>query len=149
MAERMKSARRREQFSGSSAAVLTTLMRTLGDLRGRRVAIFGLRAHTRDSDGPGGLELASSLLSLGVAVSGWDPDGPAEVAADAALGERALIVDEPFLAALDADVLVVTEPWSAARWAELEGLRPLMSRPFFLDAATDHPFFRRAVIGEA
>ncbi|MBC7174223.1 MAG: hypothetical protein H5U40_17395, partial [Polyangiaceae bacterium] len=104
--------------------VLRALRSSLGEeLRGRRIAVLGL--------GPADVRLVDSLIGQGAAVSAHDPgcsDG-----ARTWLGNRALLLDDPYLAATEADALVLSTAWSSER-PDLERLRGCMARPLLVDA---------------
>jgi UDPglucose 6-dehydrogenase len=112
--------------------VVHKLVKHLGSLRGKRVALLGLafKPNTDDMRDAPSIVLAARLLTEGAEVSGWDP-----VALDEA---RNLLsgVDfrETVLEAVhDADAAVVVTEWPELR-ALLSGeVRDAMRRPIIVD----------------
>jgi UDPglucose 6-dehydrogenase len=117
-----------------STSILGELRAALGDdLRGRRVAMWGL-APAEDSGRLQGSAVASwmeALLGAGVALSVHDRRRLGE--ARALLGDRALLFDDPYLAAAEADALVLADDGDAYRHPKLGRLRDVMARPVILD----------------
>jgi UDPglucose 6-dehydrogenase len=116
------------------------MLRTLrsavgGELRGRRIAIWGFST-TAAAERPGGctppLRLIESLLDQGAAVSIHDPYALDE--ARALLGNRVLLLDDPYLAAIEAEAVVLTHAWNRGSRPDLERLRACMARPLLVDA---------------
>ncbi len=103
------------------------------DLRGRRVAMWGL-APTEDAGRLRGSAVASlmeALLGAGVALSAHDRSRLGE--ARLLLGDRALLLDDPYLVAVEADALVLAGDGDAYRWPRLDRLRDVMAKPVVLD----------------
>ncbi len=118
-------------------AIVRALRSAVGpELRGRRVSVWGLEccaapgAPARVS----GLRLVEALLDAGAAVSAHDEPRSLEEAR-ARLGHRALFLEDAYLAAIEAEALVLTGAWPRARRPDLERLRACMARPFLLDAS--------------
>lgn len=110
---------------------LRRLREQLGDLRGARVALWGL-TYKPDTDTlrrSAAIELCRALGAQGASVVAWDP------------AVRELPVDVPATlaptagAALhDASALVIATEWPALRTLDLHALVPAMRRPLVLDA---------------
>jgi UDPglucose 6-dehydrogenase len=111
---------------------LRRLQSRLGDLRGKKIAVFGL-TYTTNTDTlrrSAAVELCRNLLAAGADVYAFDPavkQLPAELAA---VRLAAQIAD----AVRDADAAVVCTEWPAFRQADWPGMVPKMHRKIFVDA---------------
>lgn len=104
-----------------------------GDVRGRRVAVWGIafKPRTDDIRDSAALTLIDSLLADGARVVAHDPEGLEN--ARARYGERVELVTDPYAAAKDADALVLVTEWGQYRNPDFERLRTEMRRPLLLD----------------
>ena len=111
--------------------VIDTLVRRLGELAGRRIALFGLafKADTDDTRGSPALKLASRLDELGCEVRGCDP-----VVSELGSKSSVVTVEDPYRAAENAEAAVICTPWAEFRSLDLERLRDVMARPLLIDA---------------
>jgi UDPglucose 6-dehydrogenase len=112
--------------------VVGKLVKHLGSLRGKTVALLGLafKPHTNDMREAPSLVLASRLMAEGATVRGWDP-----VALDEA---RAMLpsveVTERLHDALrDADAAVIVTEWSELSRLLTPELRDAMRKPLIVD----------------
>ncbi|MFD4368505.1 UDP-glucose dehydrogenase family protein [Rhodococcus sp. NPDC058521] len=85
---------------------------TNGDLRGRRIGLLGLafKAGTSDTRDSPALAIAAGLAQAGALLTAYDPGVTATVAVDGVN-----VVDDPYLVAKDAAVVVVLTEWDEFR----------------------------------
>jgi UDPglucose 6-dehydrogenase len=104
-----------------------------GDLRGKRVALWGIafKPRTDDIRESPALQLIDVLLSEGVHVRAHDPE--AMQTARAHYGERIELVDDAYEAARDADALVLVTEWRQYQNPDFKRLKELLRRPLLLD----------------
>ncbi len=120
------------------------LQNLIGDLHGRRVALWGLafKQDTDDTRESPGLDIARILQQRGAKVVAYDP---------AALGNarRELpeieYADDPYSAVDGADALLVATPWNEFKQADLRRVRELMRTPVLLDGRN---IYNREEIGD-
>jgi len=112
--------------------VVGKLMKHLGPLRGKTVALLGLafKPNTNDMRDAPSLILAPRLLAEGAVVRGWDPVALEE--AQQAL--RGVELKETLLDALkDADAAVIVTEWDELAGLLAPELRAAMRTPFLVD----------------
>jgi UDPglucose 6-dehydrogenase len=104
-----------------------------GDLRGKRVAVWGIafKPRTDDVRDSPALTLIDALLSEGADVRAHDPEAMAN--ARAMYGSRVTFVDDAYDAAKDADALVLVTEWRQYQNPDFARLHGLMRRPLLLD----------------
>jgi UDPglucose 6-dehydrogenase len=104
-----------------------------GDLRGRRVAVWGaaFKPRTDDLRESPALTLIDGLLSEGVRVAVHDPAARDGIAAR--YGGSVDVIDDPYDAASGAEALVLATEWDDYRNPDFGRLAQLMARPFLLD----------------
>lgn len=104
-----------------------------GDVRGRRVAVWGIafKPRTDDLRDSAALTLIDALLADGATVVAHDPE--AHDNARARYGDRIALASDPYDAAKDADALVLVTEWGQYRNPDFEKLRASMRRPLLLD----------------
>ena len=104
-----------------------------GDLRGKRIAVWGLafKPRTDDLRESPALTLIDALLADGATVHAHDPE--AEENARAQYGDRIQIHDDAYEAAKDADALVLVTEWRQYQNPDFERLKQLMTSPVLLD----------------
>lgn len=104
----------------------------LGDLAGRRVAIWGLtfKAHTDDLRDSPALKIIARLLERGAQVRAYDPG----IASSRFVMEGVEVLDGLFEATADADLLMVLTEWPEFRRADLEKLEESMGALKLVDA---------------
>ncbi|MEZ4409093.1 MAG: UDP-glucose/GDP-mannose dehydrogenase family protein [Polyangiales bacterium] len=116
--------------------LLEKLQRRLGDLRDKRVAVWGLafKPRTDDVREAPALRLITRLTELGAEVRAHDP--AARATARAALGpvaDRVIFVDHPYDATPGADVLVLVTEWPEYRSPDLAKLSGQMRGRALID----------------
>jgi UDPglucose 6-dehydrogenase len=117
-----------------AALVRSELHALLGaDLRGKRVAFWGLvpAGHVGRLNDSSVVEVIESLLAEGGAVSAHDPQWGDD--ARALFADRVLLFDDPYLAAMDADVLLLSGERGLYREPQLDLLLAVMAAPVILD----------------
>jgi UDPglucose 6-dehydrogenase len=104
-----------------------------GDVRGKRVAVWGLafKPGTDDIRESPALWLIDALLADGAEVVAHDPE--AGEAAGALYGDRVRIVDGAYEAAQDADALVLVTEWRQYQNPDFERLEKALRRPILID----------------
>ncbi|SFB51092.1 UDP-glucose dehydrogenase [Rhizobium sp. NFR07] len=102
-----------------------------GDVRGKKVAIFGLtfKPNTDDMRDSPAIAIVQALQDAGAIVSGYDPEGMENA--------KQLIdieyADGPYQAAKGADVAVLVTEWNEFRALDLQRLRLTMKSPTMVD----------------
>jgi UDPglucose 6-dehydrogenase len=112
--------------------VVGKLVKHLGSLRGKTIALLGLafKPNTNDMRDAPSLILAPRLLAEGAVVRGWDPVALEE--AKQAL--RGVELSETLLEALtDADAAVIVTEWDELRGLLTSELRDAMRMPLIVD----------------
>ncbi|HTK67299.1 MAG TPA: UDP-glucose/GDP-mannose dehydrogenase family protein [Pseudonocardia sp.] len=108
--------------------------RRTGSLARRRIALLGLafKAGTSDTRDSPALAVAARLRQAGAELFGYDP---AVEVGDAAAAECApvTVVDDPYLAAKDADAIVVLTEWPEFRALDWPRLRGIVREPVVVD----------------
>ncbi|MFW5920283.1 MAG: UDP-glucose dehydrogenase family protein [Polyangiales bacterium] len=104
-----------------------------GDLRAKRVAVWGLafKPRTDDIREAPALMLIDTLLSEGSEVVAHDPEAMDNARAE--LGSRVTLADDAYEAARDADALVLVTEWRQYQNPDFGRLREVMRRPLLLD----------------
>ena len=105
----------------------------LGDLRGKRVAVWGIafKPRTDDIRESPSLALIDALLEAGAIVSAHDPE--AAVPARERYGSRIELADDHYAAAKDADALVLVTEWRQYQNPDFDKLKGLLTRPLLID----------------
>ncbi|MGA7671136.1 MAG: UDP-glucose/GDP-mannose dehydrogenase family protein [Nitrolancea sp.] len=120
------------------------LQNLIGDLHGRRVALWGLafKQDTDDTRESPGLDIARILQQRGASVVAYDP-----AALDNARRELPVIeyAEDPYSAVDGADALLVATPWNEFKQADLRRVRELMRTPVLLDGRN---IYNREEIGD-
>ncbi|CDZ55869.1 UDP-glucose dehydrogenase family protein [Neorhizobium galegae] len=102
-----------------------------GDVRGKKVAVFGLtfKPNTDDMRDSPAIAVVQTLQDAGAIVSGYDPEGMANA--------RQMMDIEfasgPYQAAEGADVAVLVTEWNEFRALDLERLKSVMKSPVLVD----------------
>ncbi len=104
-----------------------------GDVRGRRIAVWGVafKPRTDDIRDSAALTLIDSLLSDGAQVVVHDPEAAAH--ARARYGDQIEIASDPYEAARGAEALVLVTEWRPYQSPDFERLRAEMKRPLLID----------------
>jgi UDPglucose 6-dehydrogenase len=102
-----------------------------GDVRGKKIAVFGLtfKPNTDDMRDSPAIAVIQTLKDAGAIVSGYDPEGMENA--------KHLIDIEfasgPYEAAKDADAAVLVTEWNEFRALDLERLKSVMGSPILVD----------------
>mgnify|MGYP001942411003 FL=1 len=104
-----------------------------GDVRGKRVAIWGIafKPRTDDLRESPALTLIDALLADGATVVAHDPEGAAN--AKDLYGDKIEIADDAYTATDGADALVLCTEWRQYQNPDFERLKELLNRPLLLD----------------
>jgi UDPglucose 6-dehydrogenase len=124
-----------DQINRRHKGVLFRKLRALfgGDLRGKRIAIWGVafKPRTDDLRESPALALIDSLLAEGAQVAAHDPE--AHVNARALYGDRIELPSDPYAAADKADALVLVTEWRPYQNPDFDRLKSTMRRALLLD----------------
>jgi UDPglucose 6-dehydrogenase len=109
------------------------LQSALGDVRGTRIAIWGLafKAQTDDMRESPSLTLIEALLAAGATVVAHDPAARHE--AQRRLGNRIAYADSNYEALTGADALVVVTDWNEYRFPDFDRIKAELKRPVLID----------------
>ncbi|HET6332931.1 MAG TPA: UDP-glucose/GDP-mannose dehydrogenase family protein [Polyangiales bacterium] len=104
-----------------------------GDLRGKKIAIWGIafKPRTDDIRESSALTLIDGLLAEGAKVSAHDPE--ARENAKARFGDTITIVEQQYEALKDADALVLVTEWREYQNPDFERIKTEMRTAFLLD----------------
>ncbi len=102
-----------------------------GSLEGRTIAIWGLtfKANTDDRRESPALQIASRLIDRGATLRAYDPTVRAELPELPAV----TVVDDPYAACEDAEVLVVLTEWDEFKWLDFDKVAEGMRAPRIVD----------------
>jgi len=102
-----------------------------GDVRGKKVALFGLtfKPNTDDMRDSPAIAVVQALQDAGAIVSGYDPEGMANAKQMMDIEFAA----GPYEAAEGADVAVLVTEWNAFRALDLDRLKSIMKTPVLVD----------------
>ncbi|MCJ9669563.1 MULTISPECIES: UDP-glucose/GDP-mannose dehydrogenase family protein [unclassified Neorhizobium] len=102
-----------------------------GDVRGKKVAVFGLtfKPNTDDMRDSPAIAVVQTLQDAGAIVSGYDPEGMENARQLMAIE----FADGPYQAAEGADVAVLVTEWNEFRALDLERLKSVMKSPVLVD----------------
>jgi UDPglucose 6-dehydrogenase len=124
-----------DQINRRHKGVLFRKLRSFfdGDLRGKRIAVWGIafKPRTDDLRESPALSLIDSLLAEGAQVSAHDPE--AHENARALYGQRLELPTDPYAAAENADALVLVTEWRPYQNPDFDRLKQIMKRPVLLD----------------
>jgi UDPglucose 6-dehydrogenase len=104
-----------------------------GDLRGKRIGIWGIafKPRTDDIREAPALQLIDTLLSEGAHIAAHDPEAMKHAAAR--YGDRVQLCEDAYEAARDADALVLVTEWRQYQNPDFERLKQLMRNPLLVD----------------
>lgn len=104
-----------------------------GDLRGRRMAVWGLafKPETDDMREAPSVTIIGRLLDHGVKVVAYDPR--AKTNAQRILGDRILIAGGQYDCLEEADALIIITEWSEFRNPDFERMKSVMKTPVIFD----------------
>ena len=118
-----------------------TLRLAGGEVRGKRVALWGVtfKARTDDIRDSPALEIARRLRELGAVVVAYDPTVRGSL-------DGLEVAGDPYAACVDVVVLVIATEWDEFRWLDFEKVGGLMERRAVVDARNllDPAAMRRA-----
>lgn len=102
-----------------------------GDVRGKKVAIFGLtfKPNTDDMRDSPAIAIVQTLKDAGAIVAGYDPEGMENAKQMMEIEFTA----DPYAAADGADVAVLVTEWNEFRALDLDRLKTIMATPVFVD----------------
>jgi UDPglucose 6-dehydrogenase len=116
-----------------------------GTLAGARICLLGLtfKAGTDDLRGSPALAVAAALRDAGAELTGYDPQVPVAVCG---VTDAVTVLDDPYLAAKGAEVIVVLTEWPEFRGLDWARLAAVVDRPVVVDARNllDSAMLRRA-----
>jgi UDPglucose 6-dehydrogenase len=104
-----------------------------GDLRGKRIAIWGLsfKPRTDDCRESPALALIDALLADGASVAAHDPEAMEIVRAD--YGSKITLVSDAYDAVKDADALVLVTEWREYQSPDFKRIKTLLKQPVLID----------------
>ena len=104
-----------------------------GDLRGKRIALWGLafKPRTDDVRESPALQLIDALLSEGAEVRAHDPEAMESVRT--LYGDRVTLVENAYDAAEGADALVLVTEWRQYQNPDFAHLKSILRRPLLVD----------------
>ena len=104
-----------------------------GDVRGKRVAVWGIafKPRTDDLRESPALTLIDALLADGATVVAHDPEGAKN--AKEMYGDKIEIAEDAYAATKGADALVLCTEWRQYQNPDFERLKELLNRPLLLD----------------
>jgi UDPglucose 6-dehydrogenase len=102
-----------------------------GDVRGKKIAVFGLtfKPNTDDMRDSPAIAIVQALKDAGAIVSGYDPEGME----NARQMMEIEFATSPYKAAEGADVAVLVTEWNAFRALDLNRLKSVMNSPVLVD----------------
>ena len=104
-----------------------------GNLKGRRVAVWGLafKPRTDDMREAPAVDIIEGLLDAGAEVVAYDPEAMDE--ANSILGSRIVLADSNYACLKDADALLLVTEWQEFRNPDFERMRSNMRSPVIFD----------------
>src|SRR6185503_16198892 len=104
-----------------------------GDLRGKKIAIWGIafKPRTDDVRESPALTLIDSLLAEGATVAAHDPEAAQH--ARSLFGDKITLVDQPYDAVQGADALVLVTEWRQYQNPDFARIKKAMRTPVLLD----------------
>lgn len=129
-----------EVNAGMKTMMLEKLDAIVGsDLRGLRVAVWGLafKPRTDDMREAPAIEVCRGLVERGAKVSAHDPEAIEN--ARAILGDSVEYVSDPYHALANAEALVLCTEWNEYRLPDLERMASLMKRRLIFDGRNMYP----------
>jgi UDPglucose 6-dehydrogenase len=121
--------------------------RLVGDVRGKRFAIWGLafKAGTDDMRESPAVSLIDALLAAGATVHAHDPE--AMTVARGIWGDRVRFANEPYAALDGADALCVVTEWLVYRTPDFDRVKAALRVPVIVDGRNLYDPFRLARMG--
>jgi UDPglucose 6-dehydrogenase len=112
---------------------VSKIVAKLGSVSGKRIAIWGLafKPETDDIREAPALTVMTQLRDAGATVVGYDPIANDNVRA--LLGDTVALTDDPYVAAEQADAVVLITEWHQLRQPDYARLRQIMRTPNLFD----------------
>jgi UDPglucose 6-dehydrogenase len=103
-----------------------------GDVRGKKIGVLGLtfKPNTDDMRDSPAITVIQTLQDAGAIVTGYDPEGMENARK---VIEGIDYADSPYLAAENADVLVIVTEWNQFRALDFDRLKGVMKSPTLVD----------------
>ena len=119
----------------------------LGDLRGRRIAVWGLafKPNTDDMREAPSLVLIDELLKAGAEVVAHDPVAMHE--AQRRIGDRVAYAESSYGALPDADALVIVTDWNEYRHPDFARIKATLKSPVVVDGRNLYDRRKMAALG--
>ena len=118
--------------------------RRLGELRGARIAVWGLtfKANTDDLRESPAVAICRMLLEEGASLTAYDPEG---MEGAAGMLPGAAFAEDPYSAARQADLLMLLTDWDEFKWLDFRRVKEVMAKPRIVDTRNclDPPTLRR------
>ena len=123
------------------------LTSAIGDLKGKRIALWGLafKAQTDDMRESPALTLIEALLAAGASVVGHDPAAMHE--AQRRLGTRIAYAPTNYEALAGADALVVVTDWNEYRFPDFGRIKSSLKAPVVIDGRNLYDPAKMAQLG--
>jgi UDPglucose 6-dehydrogenase len=120
-----------EQFERVTDKIVTSAG---GSVDGVRVAVWGLtfKARTDDTRDSPSIEIIRRLRARGALVRAYDPVIPRSTEDDRLADVE--VVDDPYAACADAEVLAVLTEWDELKWLDFDKVAEVMASPRVVDA---------------
>ena len=137
-----------EAVNGRQKQVMYAKLRQLvGDVRGKRIAVWGLafKAGTDDMRESPAVALVTALLAAGASVHAHDPE--AMTVARGIWGDRIRFASEPYAALDGADALCVVTEWLVYRTPDFDRIKALLRTPVIVDGRNLYEPARMARLG--
>jgi UDPglucose 6-dehydrogenase len=115
------------------ASLLVKIQSLIGDLRGKKIALWGLsfKPKTDDMREAPSLVVIEQVLREGGVVSAFDPE--AMTVARTIIGDKISYSTDPYAALQDADCLVLVTEWDVFRQPDFERMKQLMKSANIVD----------------
>jgi UDPglucose 6-dehydrogenase len=138
-----------DRVNSRQKGVLARKLRTVfgGDLRGKRIAIWGLsfKPRTDDCRESPALALIDALLADGASIAAHDPEAMETVRAD--YGSRITLVEDAYDALDGADALVLVTEWREYQSPDFQRIKTLLKQPVLIDGRNIWSTYRLASQG--
>jgi UDPglucose 6-dehydrogenase len=120
-----------EQFERVTDKIVTSAG---GSVDGVRVAVWGLtfKARTDDTRDSPSIEIIRRLRARGALIRAYDPVIPRSIEDDRLADVE--VVDDPYAACADAEVLTVLTEWDELKWLDFDKVAEVMASPRVVDA---------------
>jgi len=113
--------------------VIEKVRRGLWVMKGKPIAVLGLafKANTDDVRFSPAIDLIQDLLAEGANVRAFDPEASEKARA---IVPQVKISESPYVAARDAEALIIATEWRQFRELDWRRMRDAMTRPLIVDA---------------